>query len=248
VKAIVIVLVVVGLPLAGYLAYASWKKEQARRQQLFQWATTNGYTYAVEDDSWCARWSATPFGEGDHRRARDVITGSVPAGATGTRQFAAFDYSFQTHSTDGQGHTTTTTHNYTVASLSLPAYLPTLQVTPENVMTRLGNALGLDDIELESEDFNRRFRVHARDAKFASDVLSPRTMEALLAGPMLSWRIDGTDIVCWHDGKLVPATIGTLTSTLGTVVDGIPSFVWKDHGTAADVAGSDTTAPQGGSS
>jgi hypothetical protein len=143
--------------------------------------------------------------------------------------FVAFDYKYETHSTDGKGNRTTTTHRYGIAALQLSAHLPRLQVTPENVFTRLGNVFGLDDIELESEDFNRRFRVHCNDRKFACDVLTPRTMEALLKQRDLSWRFDGTDIVGWNDGRLTPATVLAMTSQLRTVVDGIPSFVWKDH-------------------
>jgi len=214
----------VGIPLVGYLAYRSWKQEQKRREQLLVWASANGYSFTVEDDSWCQRWNAAPFGQGDHRRARNVVTG-----ITAERPFAAFDYSYETHSTDSKGNRTTTTHRYVVCSLQLPTYLPVLQVTPESFFGRIGNMLGLDDIELESEDFNRRFRVHANDRKFASDVLSPRTMQALLNRPDLSWRIQGVDIVSWQDGRLMPSEFIAMSTAMQTVVSGIPSFVWKDH-------------------
>ena len=88
---------------------------------------------------------------------------------------------------------------------------------------------GPDDIELESEDFNRRFRVHSDDRKFACDVLSPRTMEALLARPDARWRIEGVDILTWRDGRITPDAVASMTFDLQTVVAGIPSFVWKDH-------------------
>jgi Protein of unknown function (DUF3137) len=224
VRGLLPVLLIVGVPVAGYLAYRSWQQEQKRRELLMTWATNSGFTYAAEDDSWCDRWRAAPFGEGDHRKAANVITGTLSS-----RPFAAFDYSYQTHSSDGRGGTSTTTHRYVVTSLQLPTFLPQLQVTPENLVTRLGNALGLDDIELESEDFNRRFRVHARDRKFACDVLTPRTMQMLLSRPALSWRIDGTDMVAWQDGRLSPASVLATTTQLREVVDGIPSFVWHDR-------------------
>lgn len=217
-------LLFLGVPLVGYLAYRSWQQEEKRRALLMQWATNSGWNYVREDDSWCQRWNGDPFGEGDHRRAENVVVGR-----TTEWPFTAFDYSYQTHSTDGQGHTSTTTHRYVVASLQLPCYLPRLQVTPESIFSRLGNALGMDDIELESEDFNRCFRVHANDRKFASDVLTPRTMQALLATPDVSFRIEGTDILCWQDGRMSPATVLAMMKPLQTVVAGIPSFVWKDH-------------------
>lgn len=211
-------------PLVGYLAYLSWKREQQRRELLFQWATSSGYGFTVADDTWCARWSGSPFGEGDDRQARNVITGRH-----GDRQLIAFDYSYETHSTDSKGNTTTTTYRFAVTALQLPTYLPVLQVTPESVFTRFGNVLGFDDVELESEDFNRRFRVHSADRKFACDVLTQRTMEALLRHPDASWRIEGVDILAWEDGEMTPATVLRMIATLDTVLEGIPSFVWKDH-------------------
>jgi len=212
-----------GIPAIGFAAYQSWRKDQRRRQALQTWAGKNGYSYTAEDDRWCERWNGNPFGEGDHRRAKNVITGSAKL------PFSAFDYSYQTHSSNGKGGQTTTTHRYVVTSVQLPTFLPQLQVTPENLMTRLGNAFGLDDIELESEDFNRRFRVHARDRKFACDVLTPRTMQMLLSRPALSWRIEGSDVLAWQDGKLSPALCLATTSQLQDIVDGIPSFVWHDR-------------------
>jgi hypothetical protein len=211
-------------PLVAFLAYRSWKQEQKRREQLMAWAATNGYGFSVRDDSWCSRWSGPPFGQGDDRRALNVVTGQYA-----DRPFVAFDYYYETHSTDSKGNRTTQTHNYVVTALRLAAWLPTLQVTPESVFSRIGNVLGFDDIELESEDFNRRFRVQAQDRKFASDVLNPRTMEALLRAPQASWRIEGVDILTWSTGRLLPGNIAPMTATLDLVLAGIPSFVWKDH-------------------
>ena len=212
-----------GIPAVGFAAYTSWRKDQRRRQALQTWAGKNGYSYTDEDDRWCERWNGNPFGEGDHRRAKNVITG------TAKLPFSAFDYSYQTHSSDGRGGRTTTTHHYAVTALEFAGFLPTLQVTPESVFTRIGHSLGLDDIDLESEDFNRKFRVHASDRKFASDVLTPRTMQALLARPTLSWRITGNDILSWAEGSMTAVGVTAALSTMQLVVDGIPSFVWKDH-------------------
>lgn len=211
-------------PLVAFLAYRSWRQEQQRREQLLAWATTNGYGFSVRDDTWCSRWSGAPFGQGDDRRALNVVTGRHA-----DRPFVAFDYIYETHSTDSKGNRTTQTHNFVVTALQLSAWLPTLQVTPESVFSRIGNVLGFDDIELESEDFNRRFRVHAQDRKFACDVLNPRTMEALLHAPEASWRIEGVDILTWSTGRLLPASLAPMTATLDLVLTGIPSFVWKDH-------------------
>ena len=216
-------LFIAAIPVATYAGWRNYQANQKRKQLLLTWATNSGYNYVVEDDSLCGRWDGNPFGEGDHRRAENVVTGTAKA------PFSAFDYSFQTHSSNGRGGSTTTTHRYSVTALQLPGFLPVLQVTPESMLTRVGHAFGLDDIDLESEDFNRKFRVHASDRKFASDCLTPRTMQALLARPEASWRISGNDILTWAQGRMEPASVLEDLATLQLVVDGIPSFVWKDH-------------------
>jgi hypothetical protein len=212
----------------GAFAYLNYKREQARRSLLLQWATSNQWQFTASDDSWCDRWQGEPFGEGDHRRAVNVVTGQWK-----DRPFSSFDYSYQTHSSDGKGNRTTTTHRYAVTALHLPAYLPRLQVGPESLLSRVGHAFGMSDIELESEDFNRAFRVTATDPKFASDVLAPRTMQMLMSHPGLSWRIEGVDVICWQGGEQRPADVMEALATMAAIVDGIPSFVWHDHGNDA---------------
>jgi len=216
---------ILGIAIACTLFYLKWRSEQKRRSLLLQWAAANNWSFAASDDTWCNRWQGDPFGEGSNRQARNVLTGQWKG-----RQFASFDYSYETHTSDGRGGQRTETHYYAVTAVNLPTYLPRLQVTPENLLTRLGNALGLSDIELESEDFNRAFRVHANDAKFASDVLTPRTMQMLLSRPRFSWRIEGVDILCWADGEQHPGEITARVATMLDVVAGIPSFVWHDNG------------------
>ena len=56
-------------------------------------------------------------------------------------------------------------------------------MTHEDFMTRLGGHLGLNDVEFEYDDFNRRFRVKCNEQKFAF---------ALLDGEMMQWLLDPT--------------------------------------------------------
>lgn len=200
--------------------------ERKRRERLLQFVLMRGWTYAGEDPSLVDRWPGEPFGRGDRRRARNVLTGTESG-----RPFTAFDYSFQTHSTDSKGHRTTTTHNWTVVAVPMPGWLGGVQVVPESVFDRVAGAVGLmQDIDLESEDFNRRFRVSASSPKLASDILTPRTMEYLLAMDAEAWRTCGSDIVGFGQGRLDPAEVVRTCAVLGRVLAGVPSFVWKDAG------------------
>lgn len=213
-------LAVVAALVGGYLV------NRKRRERIMTFCVARGWRYVDEDPSLADRWQGAPFGRGDSRRARNVVSGTE-----NSRSFIAFDYSYQTHSTDSQGRRTTTTHRYAVYAIALPAFLPMLEVAPEGVFSRLAGAVGLTtDVDLESEDFNRAFKVRANDRKFATDVLSPRTMEYLLTAPAAAWRIQGSDMLRWVDGRMDPADVVVATSVLDRVADGIPAFVWKDHG------------------
>lgn len=213
----------------GVINYVLAKK---RRELLAQFAQSNGWTLSLEDDSFALRWDGTPFDVGDHQKAKNVLLGQWQG-----RQITAFDYSYQTHSTDGQGQRTTTTERYAVCAVAMPTQLPRLQVTHESVLTRLGGAIGLADIELESDDFNRAFRVTCPDPKFASDVLHPRMMELLLRKGTVAWRMEGSDLLCWDNGQHSPAEVLERLSLLDDILDGIPSFVWHDRGVVPEKTG-----------
>jgi hypothetical protein len=210
-----VVVVLVG----GYLL------DRKRRDRIMAFCVARGWRYLAEDLSVVGQYSGEPFGQGDRRRARNVIRGNECG-----RDFLAFDYSYQTESTDSKGQRSTTTHHFAVCAVTLPAYLPTLEVSPTGAFRKLADAVGLtSDIDLESEDFNRAFKVRGEDRKFATDVLSPRTMQYLLTAPAAAWRIQGNGMLRWKSGRLDPADIVVATSVLDRVADGIPAFVWKDH-------------------
>ncbi|MDX6273160.1 MAG: hypothetical protein QOJ92_370 [Frankiales bacterium] len=219
-----LVFVAIALALGAFLVLG-YLADKKRREELMRFALSKQWRYDAEDPSLVVFAQGPPFGQGDSQRARNVLHGS----ASGF-DMVAFDYSYETHSTDAKGNRTTTTHRYSVAGLRLPAYLPTLQVTGESVFHKAAALLGFDDIELESDEFNQRFHVSAGDRKFACDVLTPRTMQTLLTCPQTSWRIEGPLILSWESGRLTPVDLLGRLSTLSAVVAGVPSFIWRDHG------------------
>ena len=200
--------------------------ERKRRERLMQYAVNRGWQYAAEDPLLADSFTGAPFGKGDRRRARNVLRGQENG-----HPFTAFDYSYETHSTDSKGNRTTQTHRYGVVVCPLPGPLGTVEVAPEDMFTRAAGAVGLvGDIDLESEEFNRRFRVRASDRKLASDLLTPRTMQFLVSLQSEAWRVQGRHILSWRKGRLDPAEVVRTCAVLRRVVDGIPSFVWKDAG------------------
>jgi hypothetical protein len=200
--------------------------ERKRRDRLMQFAVMRGWSYVGEDPRLVDQWPGEPFGHGDNARARNVLGGTESG-----RPFTAFDFSYETHSTDSKGHRSTTTHRWTVCVVPMQGWLGHVQVEPESALDRLAGAVGLvTDIDLESEAFNRRFRVSASSAKLASDILPPRTMEYLLSVDAGAWRTCGSDLVGFAKRRLDPADVVRTCAVLGRVQEGVPSFVWKDAG------------------
>jgi hypothetical protein len=218
------------LPFLGFAVVAAvvlwygWYAAKKRRELFHAFALGQGWTWVARDDGWTARFGGDPFGHGEDRKACNVLTGAFRG-----RAMVAFDYSYETRTTDSQGRTSTTTHSYAICALALPASVPTFELVPEGFLGRVGTMLGMQDIELESEDFNRRFRVRCDEPKLAYDLLPARTMQALLARPALHVRLHGADALCWEDGSHSPSELLARLDTLSTLLDGVPDYVWSDR-------------------
>ena len=116
---------------------------------------------------------------------------------------------------------------WAVLELTLPAALPDLDLVPLDALSRAVARLLPPGVELESEDFARRYRVTAPDAPAAGAVLGPRTVAALLDAGPVRLRVRGDQVVCWSPGRLEPAGLAARLAVLRAVVDGVPGFVWQ---------------------
>jgi hypothetical protein len=124
------------------------------------------------------------------------------------------------------------THGAGVYALGLPVNLPGVHIRSEHLMDTAARLLGAQDIELESEEFNRAFRVRAMDARFAYDLLNPRTMEALLGAQDLVVQISDCYLVATLDGGLDLEWVDYTLALLAGMVERLPDFVWTDRGKA----------------
>jgi len=196
-------------------------RAKRRLERVTAWAASTGWQLQPEADELTSRWGGSPFGVGRARRAREVLTGTWQGHAA-----TSFQYTYTT--SDGKN---TTTHTFHVLTLALPAALPALEFTPEGVGTRIASALGGQDLDFESEEFNRAWRVRSPFPRFASDVVHPRLMELLLRpGAQINLRIDGSDILTWTSGPQRLEAIAGRLALLDSVVASIPRFVWQNQG------------------
>ncbi len=215
---VVAVIVVIAISIAA---------NRRRVTALRAWADAHGWTYVGRDNSLINAYQGVPFTEGHSQSVEDVLVGRWQG-----RPAVSFTFAWVTdHGTDANGNQNTTTHEAHVVALTLPGALPFLDLSREGFGAKVAKLFGGQDIQFESEEFNREWRVMSHDEKFAFDVLVPRTMEWLMqptvAGNNL--RIDRDAILTWREGRTNVNDIGVRLALLSGLVSRIPDFVWQDR-------------------
>ncbi|WP_062290758.1 hypothetical protein [Demequina phytophila] len=218
---------------AAFIAAVVWggiryyQAEQRRLAQLRAWIASRGWTWVERDDALAERLSTRPFGMGDQREAREIITG-----ARDGRPFQAFRYVVVEHSRDSKGNRRTTRDDYQVVWIPLAASLPPLRFAPDDAVQRVLTRLGWGDVDTESHEFNQRWRVSARDDAYAHAVLAPHVIEQLLrpgwTGATLV--IEGSLAAVVRRGRPDLSRLDAELDRLETFVGDIPPFVLADYG------------------
>lgn len=208
------------LALAVVAVVFSYLAAKKRREAMAAYAASRGWRYEVEQPLLVDRFTGPPFGLGFGRRAHNVLYGSHDG-----RDLVSFDYEYKTQTSNGK-QTTTQVHRFSVLGLSMGVYMPPLSVDPENFLDRFVGRLTGNDIDLESEEFNRSFTVSSPDRKFAFDVLHPQMMEFLLQHRQVGWRFEQDSMLMISRGQRTPAQIDATLQVMDGITDRVPEFVW----------------------
>ena len=118
------------------------------------------------------------FQRGTGRRAYNTMTGSIDLAGHRCTVWAG-DFRYQTQSGSGKNRRTVT-HRFSYLLVTLPFAARTTTIRPENFLDRIGEFIGIDDIDFESEAFSRAFHVTGHDKRFAYDLCDPLMMEYLM--------------------------------------------------------------------
>jgi hypothetical protein len=172
---LVVLLLVVGCAFAGYASF-KYRLRQARIAAVRSLALRIGFSFTIDDVDHVTSMPFALFAKGDGRKA-DLVCSGVHNG----RPLRLFDFVYWEESSDGKGRRSRSSYRFTCAILQIPAACPGLAITHEDFLTRLGSHIGFHDVELEYDEFNRRFRVKCDDRKFAF---------TLLDGEMMQWLVD----------------------------------------------------------
>lgn len=184
-----------------------------RRQALAAWAAAHNLAFSEARDS--AMDERFPLlgclREGSDRYAHNICRGAIRADRAdswGEGDLWAFDYHYETHSTDSKGRRTTHHHRFSVLLLQTALPLKPLHIRPEHFFDKVGEFFGADDIDFESAEFSRRFCVRSPDRRWAFDVITQEMMEFLLgarsAGGRFTISIENGRVAVYDNSTFSP--------------------------------------------
>ena len=120
---------------------------------------------------------------------------------------------------------------FNVLILETPLEFQPLLLRREHVVDKLGSAVGFEDINFESAEFSRTFRVKSSDKKFAYDVFHPRMMELFLSNTDVFFEAQGSAIVMYQRGTQAIAQMEVLLTFAHQFMELIPAYLKKDMDT-----------------
>ncbi|RLS95691.1 MAG: hypothetical protein DWI12_03975 [Planctomycetota bacterium] len=110
------------------------------------------------------------------------------------------DYQYKITTSNGKQTTTATFLTSFVVTKPRLVANEDLTVRRENWFDKIGEFVGLDDIDFESSEFSKRFHVKCSDRRFAFDLFEPRMMEFFLASNPPSMNLT-QNTVLWHHAQ-----------------------------------------------
>lgn len=220
--------IVLLVALMALFFWFAWYQRKKRREAMQGIAAKLGGRFFAED----------PFGLSDRHDGR------FPTLRAGSNRYAynvieaeweerpawIFDHHHETYSTDSKGHRTTHHHYRTFVLVEHDLDLGQLDIRPENFFDRVAAVFGFDDIDFESAEFSRKWRVKAADREFAYQVFHPRMIEYFLtisgfamatSGPFGLYRVGS--------GTMTPAEIGRTLRIVKGFAERLPRYVRKDR-------------------
>ncbi len=161
---------------------------------------------------------------GSNRYAFNILSGTYRGHET-----TAFDYHYETHSTDSKGRRQTHHHYFSFFILHLPASFAELVIGREGFFSKIAQAFGYDDIDFESHEFSRKFCVRSPNKKFAYDVCNARMIEYLLANDDLTIEIENDSLAISFGSRLRPDLIEPNLNRLIEVRSLMPTYLFTER-------------------
>ncbi len=197
------------------------KQAKERREALHRWASQNGLTYRRDRRDIREEPMFGCLKQGSNRYGENHIEGTHQGW-----KIHAFDYHYETYSTDSKGNRQTHHHYFSAVILESPLPLDKLSIRRENFFDKIGEFFGADDIDFESAQFSKEFCVKAPNKRWAYDVIHQESMQFLMdfAGNH-SIEFNGNRAIIWNGRLMDPAMYQQAFAILVGLIHRIPDYV-----------------------
>jgi hypothetical protein len=220
----VILVVVLGVILVGGVGLIAYYARKRRIQEWQQTAAHLGFQFSTEDPFDLLNLPFALFRRGDGRGTENVVWGQKNG-----VEIKAFEFWDYTESSDTKGGRSRSYEHFSCSLLPVDAYCPHTTIAPEGFFSRMGRALGFHDIEFESEDFNRAWKVESANPKFANYLVDARMMQWLLENK--GWRFELSDRwMLTYRGRVRPREIWNVIEAAREFHMKVPKVIGETYG------------------
>ncbi len=217
--AIIVVICIIGAIVWGLYA------GKQRRDAMTLLAEILGLRFAHERNYRLAdRYSfLDKLRQGSNRYAYNILEGAFQG-----HDVAAFDYHYETYSTDSKGRRQTHHHHFSFFILMLGNYFPELTIAKEGLFSKIAQAVGYDDIDFESHEFSKRFVVRSSDKKFAYDFCNAQMIDYLLDHSDINIEVDQNSLALGFDRCLKVEEIEPHLNQLIAIRSLMPEYLFDE--------------------
>jgi len=214
---------------AGIIIWDRRRKE-SRSRVMAGWAFSRNWSFTDADDS--RMNERYPYFECLQRLTRwadvssDMISyaSNIIEGSIGARKICAFDYHYEKRGDKMDKN------NYYFSAVILDSGLPLkpLSIRDTNLIDKVEDFWGSDDIKFESIEFNKQFHVKSPDKKWAYDVLHQETMEFLLGSPHFYLDFHGRHVIAYRKTSFTVAAFEDAIQVTTGILDRLPESVVQE--------------------
>lgn len=216
-------LVAVGVCVALGLVLIPWLMAQRGGETIESVAARHGLQHSAVDPFGCTRVAFPLFRKGDGRTTEHVVWRERPDGLA-TR---AFHFSYYVETKDDFGGVHRSHTHFSCVMAQVDGAWPEVSITREGLMEKALDLVGLGDIELESDEFNRRFALRSPDRRFAVTLVDARMIDLLLStDAQFGFFVKGRWVLLVSD-PVDPPLVPALMRLAETFVDTIPRVVYE---------------------
>ncbi len=167
------------------------KAQQLKLTYKAEQHVTFANNYGFLDKLWNSRG-------GDKQSCINVITGEH-----GSNSVTLFDYYYTTDDNKVWWWAPSwETHCYlSFIIVNMNSNFPELTIAKEGFFSKIAQAIGFDDIDFESHDFSKRYKVKSSDKKFAYDFCNAQMINYLLDQPIMAIEVEKHSLALGFDDQ-----------------------------------------------